>query len=274
MFAAREAGVKLGFFTGNASTGTIRFETSSSGVPNRVVVCYKDELIDPVSDPSLMTTKFRDPPLNRPEQTLMGVQYTPSSPPQDTNGFWPSYVVSNSSHWVYAGTGFSDGATVRGLVGPETDRFYSGGPAPNSIPGTYTLLSNSRWGPGPNDVSNASIYQAPSGAWYSQPGRWTGKLGLDTRYAENDRRCAHPADSRERATIDLPLRGPATVISVTPTGGTAAGGTAHIQGTNFVSGATVASAHGRRRRTFVNSTTITATTSAHPTEWSAWRDQS
>ena len=41
-----------------------------------MVVAYKDELIDPVADRSLVTSLWRGTPFpNRPEQTLMGVAY-------------------------------------------------------------------------------------------------------------------------------------------------------------------------------------------------------
>src|SRR2546427_737698 len=74
--AARDAGVNLAFFGGNAIYWQVRFEPSSSGVPNRVLVCYRNASLDPIADPSLKTVLWRDPPLNRPEQTLIGVQDT------------------------------------------------------------------------------------------------------------------------------------------------------------------------------------------------------
>src|SRR5438105_4215106 len=110
--AARDAGVNLAFFGANAIYWQVRFEPSSSGVPNRVLVCYRNANLDPNPDPSLKTVNPRDPPVNRPEQTLIGVQYT--SQVQD-NGQAP-YVVTNSGHWVYAGTGCRDGDSVPGIV--------------------------------------------------------------------------------------------------------------------------------------------------------------
>src|SRR5262245_14127006 len=69
--AARDAGVNLGFFGADAVYWQVRFEPSSKGVPNRVVVCYRYDAIDPVSDSSLKTVLWRDPPVNRPEQSLI-----------------------------------------------------------------------------------------------------------------------------------------------------------------------------------------------------------
>ena len=125
--AARDSGVNLAFFGGNASYTQVRFEPSAAGVPNRVVVEYRTELfnpIDPVQGPTT-TTNYRDPPLNRPEQTLMGIQFIASMANTD-------YVVANSSHWVYAGTGFKDGDVVRGIVGYEADAFMPGYPPANT----------------------------------------------------------------------------------------------------------------------------------------------
>ena len=44
------------------------FEPSSNGVASRVMVCYRDPTIDPVSDPNLKTSLWRDPPVSGPKQ--------------------------------------------------------------------------------------------------------------------------------------------------------------------------------------------------------------
>ena len=165
--AARDAGVNLAFFGANAVYTQARFETSSSGVPNRVLVVYRNANLDPIADPSLKTVNWRDPPLNRPEQALIGVQYTNQvlwRPQYD--GYVP-YIVTNSGNWVYAGTGFKDGDSAPGIVGYEVDRWYANYAQPNAVQGTYALLSNSPFTSNSNtqDYGNSSIYQAPSGAW-------------------------------------------------------------------------------------------------------------
>ena len=75
---------------------------------------------------------------------MIGVQFSFSSPNVD-------YVVTNSSHWVYAGTGFHDGDHVAGIVGYEADAFMSNYPPPTST--NQTLLS-------------ASPYTDPTGVTY------------------------------------------------------------------------------------------------------------
>jgi hypothetical protein len=169
------------------SDGSVRFEASSSGVPNRVMVCYKQASTDPITDPTLKTVAWRDPPLNRPEQTLVGVQYTHQTLWQQQNdGYYP-YVVSNSSNWVYAGTGIRDGDSFPGLVGYEADRLFSEYPGPNALSGTQTLLSRSPFptNAGPSDYSNSSVYQAPSGAWVFSSGTIGWANGLDNFSGQN-----------------------------------------------------------------------------------------
>src|SRR3989475_44642 len=108
---ARDAGVSLAFFAADASEVQVRLEPSAGGVANRVVVCYKDAVLDPVQGPTT-TTKWRLPPVNRPEQTMRGVQVVSM-----VNGANANFVVANSSHWIYAGTGFKDGDSVPGIAG-------------------------------------------------------------------------------------------------------------------------------------------------------------
>src|SRR5438132_479455 len=169
---ARDAGVNLAFMGANAAYWQVRFENA-----DRVMVCYKDASIDPRQGPTT-TVNCRDPLVNRPEQTLIGVQFVSDVPA----GHNVPYVVTNSSHWIYAGTGFKDGDTVPGIVGYEMDRFMSEYPAP---PGTNrTLLSHS---PFTNalqlpDYANSSIYQAPSGAWVFGSGTLSWNWGLDDYY--------------------------------------------------------------------------------------------
>src|SRR5437867_2250515 len=213
--AARDAGVHLGFFSANAVNWQARFESSSSGVPNRVLVCYRDATLDPVTDPSLETVLWRDPLLNRPEQRLIGIQYTDQVQWQPQNSGYVPYVVTNSASWVYAGTGFKDGDSVPGIVGYEADRTFSTSPQPNAVSGTYTLLSHSPFvnGSGGSDFANSSVYQAPSGAWVFATGTIGWSWGLDNYGGAN------VVDTRlQRATANVLDRfvGPDFALSASP----------------------------------------------------------
>jgi hypothetical protein len=147
-------------------------------VSNRVMDCYKDAALDPVSDPSLKTVKWRDPPVNRPEQTLVGVQYTSLLA---AGAPYAAYVVTNSASWVYRGSGFKDGDRVAGIVGYESDRSFSTYPVPPARAGTYTLLSHSPFTDayGNSDYANSSVYQAASGAWVFAAGTFAWGWTLD-----------------------------------------------------------------------------------------------
>ena len=71
--AARDAGVNLGFFSANTLYTQVRLEPSTTGTPNRVLVCYREAALDPNPDPNLKTVNWREAPVNRPEQALVGV---------------------------------------------------------------------------------------------------------------------------------------------------------------------------------------------------------
>ena len=178
--SARDAGVNLAFFSADAVYTQIRMEPSNTGTPNRVMVCYREAALDPNPDPNLKTINWREAPLNRPEQALVGVMYT-SIVQENAQGLHAPFVVTNSGHWAYAGTGFSDGDTVVGLVGYEAVRLFSEFAQPNAVSGTYTLLSRSPFAGSNNpDISNSSLYQAPSGAWVFGAGTINWGFALDT----------------------------------------------------------------------------------------------
>ena len=137
----------------------------------------KNAAIDPIADQSLKTVTWRDPLINRPEQTLIGVQYTN----QMQNSTYVPYVVANSGSWVYSGTAFNDGDTVPGIVGYEGDRLFNEYPAATAVSGTYTQLSHSPFTSdgGSADYASSSIYQALSGAWVFGAGTIGWSWGLD-----------------------------------------------------------------------------------------------
>src|SRR6266513_585246 len=174
---ARDAGIHLGFFGADPVFWQVRFEPSPlSGAADRVVVGYKDRTIDPVQGPTT-TILWRDPFLNRPEQQLIGVQFSGQIPVNAPNA---PYVVKNSSSWVYEGTGLHDGDRIPLMVGYEMDSSMSGFPLPASVAGTYQLLSESPYvdpysGP---KTANSSIYQAPSSAWVFGAGTTSWSWGL------------------------------------------------------------------------------------------------
>ena len=173
---ARRAGVSLAFFGANACFWQIRFEPSpASGRPDRVVVAYKyDYKSDPFftdGDPAndrFVTTQWRLPPVNRPEDAMIGVAYVYD--PVDAD-----IVVENTEHWVYAGTGLRDGDRLEGLLGYEVDALLGHAPA-----GTVRLASSPfPLEDGTTAYSHMSIYTTPGGATVFATGSIFWSWGLD-----------------------------------------------------------------------------------------------
>lgn len=121
LVAARDKGVNLAFFGANAVYRHIRFESSSSGRANRVMVNYRSA-DDPIgkTDPSEVTVEWRLK--QRPEAELVGVQYLCAHLDADL-------VVSNAAHWIWSGAGVVDGQRLPSLVGNEADGWAPSSPA-------------------------------------------------------------------------------------------------------------------------------------------------
>jgi len=255
--SARDAGVNLAFFGADTAYRQVRLEASAAGVPNRVVVFYKTASLDPVQG-ATTTTQFRDAPVNRPEQPLVSVEFTG----EVSWGNNAPYVVTNSSNWVYNGTGFHDGDAVPGIVGYEMDHYATDNPAPTAT--SRTLLSQSPFtnSGGTPDYANSSIYQAPSGAWVFASGTMSWSWGVDS-FDNAGIRTGVPTDARIQQTTanilnafqfgpgtvhDLKVTAPATVragqaFSVSVTAESPQGnpvptysGTVHFSSTDTASG--------------------------------------
>jgi hypothetical protein len=173
---ARNRGLHLGFFTANAAYWQVRFEPSpANGAANRTLVCYKEAALDPFySDPNkrlLTTVTWRDPIVNRPEETLLGVQY--EHYPVDAD-----MVIANASHWVFANTGLSNGDKLPGLVGYEADRKFGIGPANTVVLAHSPVVSEIGAG-----YSDMTIYTHASGANVFATGSIQWAWGLDDYFA-------------------------------------------------------------------------------------------
>ncbi len=176
--SARDSGMHLAFFSANSAYWRVRFEPSSSGVANRVMVCYKST---DVPDPIAPTYRFRDAPNNRPENALFGVMYI-----GDTNDISGSdFVVSNASDPYFANTGLNNGDKLIGLVGYEWDAIVNNGFTPSGVVtlGSSVVTPNGAIAPGipvtATQVSHAVRYTAPSGAKVFSTGSIQWVWGLD-----------------------------------------------------------------------------------------------
>ncbi|MBL1200335.1 MAG: DUF4082 domain-containing protein [Nostoc sp. GBBB01] len=113
--SVQSSSVNKAFLSGNSVYWRVRFESSTTGIANRIMACYKD-----ASDPVAPTNKFRSPENNKPESALKGNMYI--------GGRWRNFffdgfdfVVTNSTHPYYANTNLNNGDKLSGLVGFEWD---------------------------------------------------------------------------------------------------------------------------------------------------------
>ena len=109
---ARDAGVNLGFFSGNYIYWPTQFVPDSKGNPNRALAV----------DKTLDDGTFAGPLYNESEQLLAGAMWGPGH--NNTNG---DIVVNPRqdpndaplNHWVFSNTGLQEGDVIPGLIGIE-----------------------------------------------------------------------------------------------------------------------------------------------------------
>lgn len=174
--AARDQGVSLGFFAANTCYWQVRFEPSLiTGAPDRTIVAYKafSYTEDPFyldTDPSndhLVTVRWREFPVNMPEDAFVGVMY--ESDPVNAD-----IVVADASNWAFATTGLNNGDSLPGLLGYEVDREFD-----NTPPGTVLLGHSPYPFSGTTRYSDMTVYTAASGSTVFATGSMQWSWGLD-----------------------------------------------------------------------------------------------
>jgi hypothetical protein len=169
---ARDAGTNVAFFGANALYRAIRLEPSPLGA-DRHEVNYRVARDDPLTgvDNNRVTVSWREPPVNRPESSLVGDYY-------QCNPVKADMVVADPTAWVFAGTGLGEGDKLRNVVGPEFDRYDVNAPQP---PGPVQVLTHSplRCG-GKATFSDMTWYSVASGAGVFATGTnwWISKLNM------------------------------------------------------------------------------------------------
>jgi len=100
-------------------------EPRNPGAPMDIV-CYRSAAADPAAavDPTLITTRWRDSPLDRPEGMVFGAQYVAVL----GNGFtrFDFTVTDQMPPELVAGTGWLPGTVIRGILQGEGDLVYPG----------------------------------------------------------------------------------------------------------------------------------------------------
>ncbi|WZF17432.1 N,N-dimethylformamidase beta subunit family domain-containing protein [Nostoc sp. UHCC 0302] len=207
--AARERGVSLGFFSSNTCYWQIRFEPSLiTQEMDRTIVAYKESaVLDPfardsnVANDYLVTTIWRNKPVKRPEDALIGVMYETFQVNADI------IVTDAAPDWLLAGTQLSqDDTTVsvranskalskemhlEGLLGYEVDRMFGNAPT-NTVRIAHSPYSYN----GGTRYSDMTIYTTDSDAIVFATGSMQWSWGLDDYNAPQLRPSLLSADAQ------------------------------------------------------------------------------
>jgi hypothetical protein len=202
---ARNAGVHLGFFSGNGVFWKTRWENSidGSGTPYRTLVCYKEtytgSATDP-ADPPGWTGTWRDPRLSppadggRPENSLTGTLFTVNGPGPDNMNLAIKVPADDGKMRFWRNTsiaGQAAGQTANlptSTLGYEWDEDIDNGSRPAGLwhlsTATYALTTDllqdygATYGAG-NATHHMTMYRAPSGALVFSAGTVQWSWGLD-----------------------------------------------------------------------------------------------
>jgi hypothetical protein len=190
--SARDNGTSVAFFGSNAAYWRVRIDTDP-GTGSGLIICYKDATLDPLSNaPGIhpdITVTWRDDPYPRPEDALIGQMWESWF---ESSNF--PLVCTNTSNWVYTGSGAQDSDAIPGIVGYEYDRVFrndypegpgcEAGDAPSHsgpLPSNLEILAASpvTGKSGCQSFSNVTLYRASSGAWVFSAGTNAWSWGLD-----------------------------------------------------------------------------------------------
>ncbi len=120
-------GVSIAFFAANDLYWQTRTLPDLQGKADRFIVEYKDfsnpRPYDPYNTPnnpsrSLTTTLWRAAPVSNPEDTLLKAMYPIGGGNYSQYG---NFIATNTSNWIYTGTGLKDGDAIHGILGLEID---------------------------------------------------------------------------------------------------------------------------------------------------------
>src|SRR2546423_3816702 len=118
-------GMSLASFSANVMYWQIRY-TKVPNTNHKAIICYRYPELDPYSTTKnlkyLTTTRWRDDPVNNPEDRVLKAMYASlnANKLQD-------FVAKNTNSWVYFGTNMIDGDIIRKVEGLEVDTTFSDG---------------------------------------------------------------------------------------------------------------------------------------------------
>ena len=160
--AARDSGVNMLFATGDTISWQVRFEAGAAGATSTMVGYKENYGKDPEwhGDPTTSPNATRPwKTLGKPGMVLSGVQSSgqirdEKTPPQPKPDYafrsdgtplvgWADMVVTDSTFWLYAGTGMAAGDSIKNVMGYEVDSTLVGNPDfdPYRPPGQRRIAS-------------------------------------------------------------------------------------------------------------------------------------
>ena len=193
------AGGNVAFFSANTCYWQVRLDLNG----RRIMTCYKET--EPYSDgkpkpkdpergdPRRVTVRWFEAPVLRPESRMTGVSYkygagwwypNPIDPVKRHRG----YTVTDASHWVYAGTGLTNGSVFGNgttedntVLGYETDAAHVNGD--DETPRNFKTLADADltdWQPGGlGGHATLGLYQRNGIAFTAGTVNWVGGLSAD-----------------------------------------------------------------------------------------------
>ncbi len=168
--AALDAGLPLVFLGMNPAYWKIRLEEWAGSENSRIITCYKGRTQDDPVQGAGVTGRFRDSPINLPENALIGNMY------ESWMNLAQPWVVADASSWLFAGTGLSNGDVLPFLVGYEFDHTFDNGfsPAGLDVVGRSPVVTAE----GRPSFQETVTRRAPSGAlvFGAGTGNWAGAL--------------------------------------------------------------------------------------------------
>lgn len=182
----------------------------------RTMVCHRDAVTDPLAGrhPELTTVEWSAAPVCRPENAMTGLSFRLGAGcwgPEMARMSEESYTVRFADHWVFEGTGLTDGDRfARGALGYETDAAdieeIDGVPrvtGRDGTPASFTVLATSdlrHWAEyGQGGAATMGVFSSGGGTVFNAGTvNWGAALGdpVVARITRNvlDRLAAPPAD--------------------------------------------------------------------------------
>ena len=171
---ARDLGTHLAILSSNTCYWQMRLEPSHlTGQPHRTVVAYKENAQwhdplytdhDPAND-HLVTTRWRNVPVSRPEAALLGTMYIERDSPINDD-----YVLDDADGWLIENTGLTPGSSLAGVAGYEVDGLSASSPA------GIRIIARMPTG---HAAGAVTLYRATSGALVFASGSMQWSWGLD-----------------------------------------------------------------------------------------------